>query len=316
MKERYIFGPVPSRRLGRSLGIDLVPFKTCSYDCIYCQLGRTTNKTLERKEYFPREEILKNLKKRLDETSPPDYITLAGSGEPTLYGPLEELVGDIKEMTDIPVALLTNGSLFWIDSIRRSVRGVDLIVPSLDAGDEETFLSVNRPHGEISFDMMAEGLCALREGFVGELWLEVFLTGGVTDKESEILQIKDWADRINPDRIQLNTAVRTPAEDFVRMVPKERMEEIADLIGPHAEVIADYSGVHDRGEFHLTRNDVLDLLKRRPCSLDDISTGLGLHRNEVIKYVQELLDHDRIRMETRDNKTLYMVDHTVSRNEV
>jgi len=316
MKKRYIFGPVPSRRLGRSLGIDLIPFKTCSYDCIYCQLGRTTNKTVERKEYFPREEILKNLATRLREASLPDYITLAGSGEPTLYGPLEELIRGIKEITDIPVALLTNGSLFWDDGMRRSVREVDLIVPSLDAGDEETFLSVNRPHADVSFSRMTEGLCALREGFQGDLWLEIFLAGGISDEDPAIANIKRWMDRINPDRVQLNTAVRTPAEDFVHMVPQERMEAIADFMGPQAEVIADYTGVHDRGEFHLTQNDVLDLLKRRPCSLDDISTGLGLHRNEVIKYVQELLDHDSIRMEKRNDKTLYMVDHTVPSNEV
>lgn len=311
MEKKFTFGPVPSRRLGRSLGIDLVPFKTCSYDCIYCQLGRTTNKTIERKEYFPVDEILKSLKKRLHEISTPDYITLAGSGEPMLYSPIEELIRGIKAMTDIPVALLTNGSLFWIDTVRRTILEADLIIPSLDAGDEGTFLSVNRPHEGISFSAMAEGLCLLRESFTGVLWLEVFLAGGITDEEREIVKLKNGADLINPDRIQLNTAVRTPAEDFVRTITKEKMEEIAEFMGPHAEVIADYSKVHDCGEFHLTRDDVFDLLKRRPCSLDDISKGLELHRNEAIKYVQELLDHDLVRTEKRNDKTLYIVDHNV-----
>ncbi len=311
MEKKFTFGPVPSRRLGRSLGIDLVPFKTCSYDCIYCQLGRTTNKTTELKEYFPVGEILRDIRKRLGEITPPDYITLAGSGEPMLYSPIEELIRGIKEMTDIRVALLTNGSLFWIDTVRRTILEADLIIPSLDAGDEDTFLSVNRPHGGISFSAMAEGLCSLRESFTGALWLEVFLAGGITDKEREIVKLKKWADRINPDWVQLNTAVRTPAEDFVRTVTKEKMEEIAEFMGPHAEVIADYSKVHDRGEFHLTRDDVFDLLKRRPCSLDDISKGLELHRNEAIKYVQELLDHDLVRTEKRNDKTLYIVDHNI-----
>ena len=308
MKKKFTFGPVPSRRLGRSLGIDLVPFKTCTYDCIYCQLGRTTSKTTELKEYFPVSEILRDIRKRLGEISPPDYITLAGSGEPTLYSPIGELIRGIKEITDIPVALLTNGSLFWIDRVRKAVLDADLIIPSLDAGDEETFLSVNRPHEGISFSAMAEGLCSLRESYEGPIWLEVFLAGGITDKEGEILKIKARADLIKPERVQLNTAVRIPAEDFVRTVTKEKMEEIAEFMGPHAEVIADYSKVHDRGEFHLTRDDVFDLLKRRPCSLDDISKGLELHRNEAIKYIQELLDHDLIRMEKRNDKTLYIVD--------
>lgn len=311
MGNRFTFGPVPSRRLGRSLGIDLVPFKTCSYDCVYCQLGRTTNKAIERKEYFPLDRILKNLKKRLQEIPSPDYITLAGSGEPTLYGPIEELIRGIKECTDIKVALLTNGSLFWIDKVRSAVLEADLIIPSLDAGDEDTFLFVNRPHECIRFSAMAEGLCSLRESFTGPLWLEIFLAGGITDKEEELVKLKSWTDRINPDRIQLNTAVRTPAEDFVHAVTKKKMGEAAEFMGPHAEVIADYSTVHEKGEFHLTRDDVFDLLKRRPCSLDDISTGLDLHRNEVLKYVQELLDHELIRTERRNGKTLYIVDYIV-----
>ena len=316
MENKFTFGPVPSRRLGRSLGIDLVPFKTCSYDCIYCQLGRTTNKTIERKEHFPVDEILKGLEKRLHEISPPDYITLAGSGEPSLYSPIKELIRGIKAMTDIRVALLTNGSLFWMDGIREAVLEADLIIPSLDAGDEDTFLTVNRPHDSISFSKMAEGLCALRESFTGALWLEVFLAGGITDTESEIVKLKKWADRINPDWVQLNTAVRTPAEDFVRTVSEEKMEEIAAFMGSHAEVIADYSKVHDRSEFHLTQDDVYNLLKRRPCSLDDISKGLELHRNETIKYVQELMDQDLIRMEKRNDTKLYVVNQKISSNEV
>jgi len=311
MEKKFTFGPVPSRRLGRSLGIDLVPFKACTYDCIYCQLGRTTNKTTELKEYFPVSEILRDIRRRLGEITPPDHITLAGSGEPMLYSPIGELIRGIKAMTDIPLALLTNGSLFWIDRVRKAVLDADIIIPSLDAGDEDTFLSVNRPHEGISFNSMADGLCSLRESFNGSLWLEVFLAGGITDEEREIVKLKNWADLINPDRIQLNTAVRTPAEDFVRTVTKEKMEEIAEFMGPHAEVIADYSKVHDLGEFHLTRDDVFDLLKRRPCSLDDISKGLELHRNEAIKYVQELLDHDLIRTEKRNDKTLYIVDHNI-----
>ncbi len=302
---KYTFGPVPSRRLGRSLGVDLVPFKTCTYNCVYCQLGRTTNRTTVLQEFFPPQDIIGEIAQRLEEIPRPDYITLSGSGEPTLHSRIGDIISGIKKISDVPVAVLTNGSLFWIDTVRAAVQGADLLIPSLDAGDEKIFSYVNRPHPDISFKKMAEGLCKLRECFDGPLWLEVFLIGGVTDIESEVLKIKKWVDRIAPERVQLNTAVRTPAEGFVDTVSKEKMEEIRALFGPRCEVIADYSGIHNIGEFYHTQEDVFDLLRRRPCSVDDISSGLNLHRNETVKYVQELMDKHLIRMEKRDDTVLY-----------
>ncbi len=304
-KKTYAFGPVPSRRLGRSLGIDFVPFKTCSYDCIYCQLGRTTAKTIERREYFPVDAVVSGVREKLKKVSPPDYITLSGSGEPTLHSRISDIISGIKEISDVPVAVLTNGSLFWIDEVRDAVSGADLIIPSLDAGSEETFLRVNRPHDGILFKEMVEGLHVLRENFMGPLWLEVFITGGITDSDEEIKKIKELTDYIAPDRIQLNTAVRTPAEDYAGLVGIEKMEEISAFFGPTCEVIADYAKVHSLGEFSSTADDVLELLRLRPCSVDDISAGLSLHRNEVVKYVQELLDKKLIRMEKRRGKKLY-----------
>ncbi|NQT19895.1 MAG: radical SAM protein, partial [Planctomycetes bacterium] len=153
---KYIFGPVPSRRLGRSLGVDVVPLKTCSYDCIYCQLGNTTCKTVERKEWVPLDDVVLELKDRL--SSRPDYITLSGSGEPTLYSRVAELIDRIKVMTDVPVAVLTNGSLLWQEEVRRQLMKADLVIPSLDAGDEVMFRLVNRPHEDVSFERMLAGL--------------------------------------------------------------------------------------------------------------------------------------------------------------
>ena len=310
MINKFTFGPVPSRRLGKSLGVDLLPFKTCTYDCIYCQLGRTTNKTTSLKEYFPVREVLKGVRQGVQESPHSDYITLSGSGEPTLYSRIGEVINGIKEITDIPVAVLTNGSLFWIDKVRESVLEADLIIPSLDAGDEEIFRYVNRPHKDISFKKMVDGLCSLRSRYSGRIWLEVFLIGGVTAIESEVLKIKACIDRIAPERVQLNTAVRIPAESFVDMVTKEKMEEIAGVFSSNCEVIADYSGTHNLREFTSTREDVLELLKRRPCSIEDISDGLNIHRNETVKYVQELLDRDLIRMERRNERALYFARKT------
>jgi wyosine [tRNA(Phe)-imidazoG37] synthetase (radical SAM superfamily) len=312
LKKKFTFGPVPSRRLGKSLGVDIVPFKECAYDCIYCQLGRTTNKTTNLKEYCPMEDVILEVKEKLQRIPRPDYITLSGSGEPTLNCRIKEIIGGIKKITDIPVVVLTGGSLFWIDEVRDAMLDADLIVPSLDAGDEDTFLCINRPHGDISFKKMINGLCSLRKDYKGPIWLEVFLVGGVTDRETEIIKIKNCVDRIDPDKIQLNTAVRTPAENFVRIARKERMTEVAEFFGSRCEVIANYSNADDADEFLSTKDDVFELLKRRPCSIDDISKGLSLHRNEAIKYVQELLNRNFIGMKKQDDKTLYYV---VNKNE-
>jgi wyosine [tRNA(Phe)-imidazoG37] synthetase (radical SAM superfamily) len=304
-KKPYTFGPVPSRRLGRSLGVDCVPFKTCSYDCIYCQLGKTTVKTVERKEYYPVDAVVREVVEKLKKVSPPDYITLSGSGEPTLHSCIDDIISGIKDISDVPVAVLTNGSLFWIEEVRDAVSGADLIMPSLDAGSEETFLRVNRPQRGILFEKMVEGLRSLRRKFMGSLWLEVFITGGVTDREEEIVKIKKLTDYIAPDRIQLNTAARTPAEDYAGLVDIEKMEKISAFFGPSCEVIADYAAVHGCDDFSSTGEEVLELLRLRPCSVDDISAGLSLHRNEAVKFVQELMDKNLIRMERRRGTMLY-----------
>jgi len=299
----HVFGPVPSRRLGRSLGVDLVPFKTCSYDCIYCQLGRTTCKTLERKEWVPLDEVVAEVRAKLP--TAPDYITLSGSGEPTLYSRLGELIESLKRMTQTPVAVLTNGSLLWAEDVQDGLAGADLVVPSLDAGDAPLFRQINRPHESISFERMVEGLAAFRSRFAGAYWLEVFLLGGMTALPAEVEKIGRLIARIAPDRVQLNTVTRPPAEDFALPVSRTDMEHLARMLGDRAEVIADFRGVHRKGEFTAKREDVLDMLRRRPCTIDDIAAGLGMHANEAVKYVTELLERSAVVPEIRANRTYY-----------
>lgn len=302
-KREYIFGPVPSRRLGRSLGIDLVPFKTCTYDCIYCQLGRTTCKTTQRKEWVPFYEILGQLKEKLSLN--PDYITLSGSGEPTLFSKCGELIYQIKKITTIPVAVLTNGSLMWMPEVRKSLMDADLVIPSLDAGSRHLFQYVNRPHPEILFDKMVEGLIRFRDEYKGQYWLEVFLLAGVTTPEVEIEKLKTCIQSIKPDKVQVNTVTRPPAESFAEPVPKELLENLAAQLYECSEVIADYRGVHEKQEFVSQREDVLTLLKRRPCSIDDIAAGLGLHRNEVVKYIEELSAEGKIKAKPQNQQLYY-----------
>jgi len=281
-----IFGPVPSRRLGRSLGVDLVPLKTCTYDCIYCQLGRTTCKTLERKEWVSLDGFLEELKEKL--STKPDYITLSGSGEPTLYSRIDALIDRIKAMTDVPVAVLTNGSLLWDADVRKQLMAADLVIPSLDAGDEAMFRLVNRPHDEISFTQMLAGLIDFRCEFRGEFWLEVFVVDAYTAIPAELAKVAKCVRRITPDRLQLNTATRPPAEKYVAGVSPQRLAELGALFHCPAEVIADFRGAHRQPEFVASREEILELLRRRPCSIDDVADGLGMHRNEVIKYIEEL----------------------------
>lgn len=301
----YVFGPVPSRRLGRSLGVDLVPFKTCTYDCIYCQLGRTTCKTTERKEWVPLDRVLAEIRDKL--ATQPDYITLSGSGEPTLYSRLGELLALIKESTNIPIAVLTNGSLLRDRAVQEGLAEADLVVPSLDAGDASLFRHVNRPHESIAFEQMVDGLCEFRNRFSGACWLEVFLLGGMTAVPSEVDKIAQLAARIRPDRIQLNTVSRPPAEDFALPAPKPDMERFAARLGERAEVIADYRGIHLESDFTAKREGVLELLRRRPCTLKDISAGLGIHANEATKYVTELLERGEIAANPRGSRTFYIV---------
>ncbi len=301
----YIFGPVPSRRLGRSLGVDIVPFKTCSYDCIYCQLGRTTDKTIRRKEWVELEEVVAELKDKL--CSCPDYITLSGSGEPTLYSRMGELVDRIKAMTDVPVAVLTNGSLLWDSAVRGELMKADLVIPSLDAGDEAMFRAVNRAHENISFEKMLEGLIKFRREFQSQYWLEVFLIDGYNAEMEGVEKLVNCVSLIKPERVQLNTATRPTAEDYATMVDRQRMAEFAAMFNPPAEVIADFRGVHGQREFAAGREGVMELLRRRPCSVDDIADGLGMHRNEVIKYIEELDAENAIEHSSISGKLYYSV---------
>ena len=283
----YVFGPVASRRLGRSLGVDLVPYKTCPYDCVYCQLGCTTEKTLERGEWTPIDTLLGELATKLP--LKPDYITLGGSGEPTLMLGIGRLIREIKGMTDTPVAVLTNGALLWQPEMREELLDADLVCPSLDAGDEEAFQAVNRPHADLSFAQMLDGLIELRRQFRGQYWLEVLLVAGHTDTEEAVRKVAACARRIRPDRVQLNTVTRPPAESEVRGVGLEQMAAFAAMFDPPAEVVAEFRGQETRESRPVTREDVLDMVRRHPCSLEDIARGLGVAPGTVSGHIDELL---------------------------
>ena len=304
---RYVYGPVPSRRLGRSLGLDLVPFKTCTYDCVYCQLGRTTNKTLERKEYVATEEVLAELKRNLAAGAVPDYISLAGSGEPTLNAGIGDLIGKIQGLTDIPVAVLTNGSLLWMSEVQDALMAADLVLPSLDAGDEHLFRYVNRPHGDISFEQMVDGLAAFTKRFSGEVWLEVLLLAGVTGLPSEVKKIAALAERIGPARVQLNTVSRPPAEEFAWPLSTDQMLALKDIFPREVDIISrsERGGARVSAFSEARDADILALLRRRPCTSEDVASGLGLHVNEALKRLEALVASGKVKTAVTDGRSYY-----------
>ena len=303
--QKYLYGPVPSRRLGRSLGIDIVPFKVCSLDCVYCQLGKTTEKSIARSNFTSVPVLLAELKEALAEGVEADYITIGGSGEPTLNAQLGKITDGIKKITDIPVAILTNGTLFYRPDVRTDCTRADVVIPSLDAGDEQTFQKINRPHKDISIEKVISGLQALRNEFTGQIWLEVFFVEGLNTNAEQLAKIKAAIDLISPDKVQLNTAVRPAAEAGIKRLKAEKLQAIASQLGQNCEVIADFSQ-HHHGEYVENKaEDVLSMLKRRPCSLNDICSALGIHPNEALKYITKFHRRGLIDSEQQDGITFF-----------
>ncbi|MGV8079272.1 MAG: radical SAM protein [Syntrophales bacterium] len=303
---RYVYGPVPSRRLGRSLGVDLVPFKVCTYDCIYCQLGRTTNRTLVRAEYVPVEDVLAELDRNLERGDVPDYITLAGSGEPTLHSGIGRVIERIRERTKVPVAVLTNGSLLWMKEVQDDLMTADLVLPSLDAGDERLFRTVNRPHEGISFECMVDGMAEFTRRFPKEVWLEILLLAGMTGMPSEVKKIAALASLIGPARIQLNTAVRPPVEDFALSVPPDEMQVLKGFFPEPVDIICDHAESRRVVPLPPVREeDILALLRRRPCTAEDIAAGLGIHVAEVLKRLDGLTAAGTVCWIVSDGRNVY-----------
>lgn len=268
--------------------MDLVPYKTCSFDCVYCQLGRTADKTVERKEYIPAGVILSQLEQTLSSGLTIDYITLSGSGEPTLNSGIGELMKEIKGMTSIPVTVLTNGSLLYDKELRRDLLTADLLLPSLDAVRKETFELVNRPHPSLAIEEVVRGLSQFRNEFHGEIWLEVMLVKGLNDSVTDIEGLKKAVAHIKPDRVQLNTVARPPSEEFAHPLDMAELRVKRDLLGRNCEIIAEFKERKQAAYSRDTEGAIVELIRRRPVTLQDISISLGIHRNEAIKYLEIL----------------------------
>ena len=304
VQRKYLFGPVPSRRLGRSLGVDLTPYKTCSLDCVFCQLGRTTNKTVIREEYVSTEAVIAEIDDWIKTDGKADYITLSGSGEPTLHSHFGEVIKFIQANSTIPAVVLTNGTLLNLPEVQEAALLADIVKVSLSAWDEASYGWVNRPHAQLKFTDLIQGQKAFRKQFHGKLWMEVFLIAGMNAAPSDVGRIAALAKEIEPDRIQLNTVVRPPAEKFATALSIERLSSFCPLFHPTAEVIAEFStGKNLR--LQANKETILSMLQRRPCTADQIAEGFGMHLNEVSKYLGNLIRTGQIREERKNNNVYY-----------
>ena len=300
----HIFGPVPSRRLGLSLGIDLIPHKTCSYDCIYCQVGKTTDRIMEPSSFVSVPEVIEELEDVLSKT-PPDVITLAGSGEPTLNRDIGNVISEIKKITSIPLTLLTNGSLLWKKEIREKVKDVDILIPTLSSACIETHKRIHRPHPDLRPDEIIMGLREMRREYKGGYYLEVVLLSGINDTDKEISGLSKVINEICPDRVQLNTVVRPPSDPGALSLSSEKLEEIKNYLGDNTEVIAASPLKSRKNNADSKIDQIFEMIKRRPVTVDDISESLGLHRDETERLVKELKIKGRIREQKHGENLFY-----------
>jgi wyosine [tRNA(Phe)-imidazoG37] synthetase (radical SAM superfamily) len=301
---RYLFGPVPSRRLGRSLGVDLIPAKTCSFDCVFCQAGNTSDLTLERKEYVSVQEVIREIEKWIGSGSSADYITLAGSGEPTLNSSFGLVIDAIHKRCSIPTALLSNGSLFYLHEVRTSASRSDLVKISLSAWDQSSFERINRPHLDLKFDVVLKGLQQFGCDFAGELWLEVFVVSGINDNEYSMCRVGELAKTIGPDRIHLNTVARPPAEENARAVPSSVLEKFRGLFEPVAEVISPFRN-DVPSKINCGVKSVAGLLSRHPCGLKDVAVLFGNDIEITKKILDGMVSEGKIRIERHNDQLFY-----------
>jgi wyosine [tRNA(Phe)-imidazoG37] synthetase (radical SAM superfamily) len=276
-----IYGPVPSRRFGLSLGVDVVPHKVCSHDCIYCQVGPTDDLTAELRDFYPVDEILADVEAALEDGPRPDVVTLAGSGEPTLYLSLGPLIDGLHALADIPVLLITNGALLWRPEVAAAAMKADILAPSLDAGDAATFERVNRPAPGITFERFVEGLRDVTRRHPGEVRLEVMLIRGVNDSEESMRAIAAIAGALRCDRIDLNTPVRPPVPERGALpCDEEVLARAVAIFGPKAAAIGKFAPrgappESPRRSFSDFDKDVRETLRRRPCTAEDLAASLG-----------------------------------------
>jgi len=309
---KYLFGPVPSRRLGMSLGIDLIPKKVCSLNCVYCEVGKTTKLTTDRFEYVKYDKVINELKDFMSSKPKIDYITFSGSGEPTLNCRIGDVLNFIKEnYPNVKTAVLTNGTLLSDKNLRQELLKADVILPSLDAAGQKAFMKINRPAHGILLQDYIQGLIDLRKEYEGKIWLEVLFLKGYNDSEDELIRLKEAIEKIKPDSVQLNTLDRPGTKEKLIPLSKDELQHIIDFWEfDNAEIIASQL---QRTNISSYRGDVastiLETIARRPCTLNDLHRLLGIHINEINKYLGTLETEGKITTQSLDRGIFYELKH-------
>ena len=304
---KYLFGPVPSRRLGMSLGIDLVPAKVCSLNCVYCEVGKTTDLTLNRKEYVPYDEVIAELSDYLKNNPHPDYITFSGSGEPTLNSRFGDILHFIKQHTSIPVAVLTNGTLLSDPQVRKELMESDLVLPSLDAAIEHSFRKINRPQKHIDLQEYIQGIADFSKEYHGKMHLEILFLPGYNDSQDDLDALKKAILKIKPDSVQLNTLDRPGTVEGLQPMSRQQLQKILHYWNlENVEIIAK---APDRKKITAYRSDlesaILGTISRRPCTMDDLKNILGLHVNEINKYLDVLENEGKVEAHFEERGVFY-----------
>lgn len=290
----YIFGPIPSRRLGRSLGVDIIPKKLCTLDCIYCELGRTDKRALRRKEYVPTNDVIAQVKSFLADHEGIDVITFSGSGEPTLHSGLGSMIGALKEWTSTPVAVITNGTLLYREDVRHDLLEADIVLPSLDAATEKTFMAINRPHPRLHLAAIVEGLKQFRKEYRGQLWVEVLFVEGVNDSNEETQRMRDILEDIGPDKVQLNTVLRPPADRSAHPLSEERLHRLEGFFGNRSEVIGRYHPSGGKKDSVIRDSEVIAVLRRRAMTLRELEQSLEAPPKAVLISLLSLVRDERV----------------------
>jgi wyosine [tRNA(Phe)-imidazoG37] synthetase (radical SAM superfamily) len=272
-----VFGPIPSRRLGRSLGVDPVPLKTCNWNCVYCQLGRTRPLTNERRVYVPLPVILSELEQALATRAPDeiDWVTIVGSGEPTLHSEIGELIRAIKRITTLPLAVITNGALLYLPDVRADLCAADAVMPTLSAGSASVYRALHRPHPETTFERLLEGLMAFRTEYRGKLWVEVMLVRGVNDSEAALRDLASALQRIQPDRIDITLPERPPAEPWVEPPDAGGLMRATAILGAAAHVVHPAEGSFDLRGYATPVEAILAIIARHPMRAEDLEYALA-----------------------------------------
>lgn len=287
-KWNYVFGPVPSRRLGLSIGVDVIPKKVCTLDCVYCEVGATDKRALRRREYFPADSIISEIEDALKGRTGLEYITFSGSGEPTLNSKLGEIIRAVRQLSSIPIAVITNGTLFSLEEVRYDLTDAAVVLPSLDAASQDVFERIDRPHPQLRIESIIEGMECFREEYKGLIWLEIMLVKGFNDDQKELLRLQKAMERIRPDKVQLNTVIRPPSELGVERIAPSRLKEIQALFGERCEIIGlfDKHGSGESGKSNIA--EILSLLERRAMTIEGLADSQKVDEETIVESLRAL----------------------------